>query len=55
MLGYPVSWASSKPRISDQLFFVADLTKIQSKIAWKPLISKEVGLELMLKWVNEST
>ena len=53
ILDYPIYWASSKPRISDQLFFVADLTKIQSRISWKPLISKEVGLELMLKWVSE--
>jgi len=55
MLGRSITYKSGIPRISDQLFFVADLAKIQSKIAWKPKVTKEVGLKLMLQWVAEST
>jgi CDP-paratose 2-epimerase len=39
-------------RASDQKYFVADITKIQSAIGWKPLISKEDGIKKMMIWVE---
>lgn len=41
------------PRESDQRVFVADISKIQSMIDWKPLISKEEGIQKMLNWVMD--
>lgn len=40
------------PRESDQKVFVADLTKIQKYINWKPSISKHIGIMRMLEWVD---
>jgi len=37
-------------RESDQRIFVADLSKVRKKIGWAPIISKEDGLDRMIRW-----
>lgn len=39
-------------RESDQKFFVADLSKIEKFIGWKPTIDKYEGVRKMLSWVR---
>jgi CDP-paratose 2-epimerase len=39
-------------RESDQLFFVADTSKIKSFINWDPITSKETGIKEVIKWVK---
>ncbi len=52
ILEYPLNIESSSPRVSDQPFFVANLSKIRSKLDWSPLVSKESGLRSMVDWVR---
>ena len=40
-------------RESDQKVFVADITKINKLINWKPEISKEKGIDIMLNWLKQ--
>ena len=40
------------PRISDQKLFVADVTKVKSKIDWQVKIDKRSGLKMMLEWLR---
>ena len=40
------------PRESDQKIFVADTTKIEKAIGWKAKISKEQGIDNMIKWTK---
>lgn len=39
-------------RESDQRVFVADLTKTENLISWKPSVSKEEGILKMIDWVK---
>jgi CDP-paratose 2-epimerase len=39
-------------RQSDQKVFVADITKVQSRLDWAPRISKEEGIVAMVDWVG---
>ena len=39
-------------RSSDQRVFVANSEKLKDITAWRPLVSKESGLEKMLEWVG---
>jgi len=41
-----------EPRISDQKFFVADLTKINSLTGWLPEVSAKAGIEHMVNWLK---
>ncbi len=40
-----------EPRVSDQKFFVADLTKIEKEIGWNPIVTAEEGIQKMIDWV----
>ena len=40
------------PRQSDQKVFVADITKIQSKIGWEPKVTALEGVTRMVDWVR---
>ena len=40
------------PRQSDQKVFVADITKIKSKIGWEPKVSALEGVTKMVDWVK---
>lgn len=52
MLGIKMKYTQLPVRCSDQKVFVADTTKIQSKIGWVPKVSAKEGLEKMLSWVR---
>ena len=40
-----------KWRPSDQKVYISDATKAQKELGWKPLISKEEGIERLCNWV----
>lgn len=52
LVGIKMNFTKTPQRISDQKFFVADLSKIQNYIGWKPEIAKTKGLQNMLKWLE---
>jgi CDP-paratose 2-epimerase len=39
-------------RASDQKVFVADISKINARIGWKPKVNTRIGIEKMLEWVK---
>ncbi len=41
------------PRESDQRVFIADLTKIQTMLEWKPKVNWQQGVRGMLSWVGK--
>ena len=41
-------------RVSDHKIFIADASFIQSLTKWKPLISKETGIDKMISWISEN-
>lgn len=43
------------PRESDQLVFVADITKAYELIGWQPGIDKETGIRKMIEWVDSAS
>lgn len=51
-LSIKMSYKQLPWRESDQKVFVADYTKVQSIVGWKPKISKEDGLNRMLDWLK---
>lgn len=51
-LGIRLNWRHIAPRESDQRVFVADLTRVQAMTGWKPQVSKEQGIRMMLDWVG---
>lgn len=46
-----LSFSKIPRRQSDQDFFVADLTKVENTIGWKPKLNKYQGIEKMLEWI----
>lgn len=51
-LGISIEMQVEKPRLSDQLVFVADTTRLRQEIDWVPRISKTEGLRKMIDWVQ---
>ncbi len=49
-----LSYEHINARESDQLFFVANLKKIQKYIDWEPTVDISNGLSEMIKWVNSN-
>lgn len=41
------------PRVSDQLFFVADTSKVTSLTGWRPKITAQEGISAMVRWLGE--
>ena len=39
-------------RASDQKVFIADIAKANKYFGWSPVVSKEQGVESMIKWVE---
>lgn len=52
LLGIKMEYTELPPRQSDQKVFVADITKINSKIGWVPKVSALEGVEKMVDWVK---
>ena len=42
----------NQKRISDQRVFVADISKIQSRISWSPAVGKNEGIDRMIEWIQ---
>ena len=51
MLNIKMEYEELPFRQSDQKVFVADISKINSKIGWTPKVSAEQGIQNMLDWV----
>lgn len=52
MLDIKLSYKNLSPRSSDQKFFVADVSKINSLTGWAPQVSYKEGLSNMVSWVS---
>jgi len=51
-LSIKINYTKLPPRESDQRIFIADLSKLQNYIDWRPMISKEDGIRKMIDWVE---
>ena len=47
-----MSYTKLPPRESDQRVFVADLSKVNKIIGWKPSMDKAAGIKKMLEWTK---
>ena len=52
ILGIKMEYTKLPPRQSDQKVFVADITKIKSKIGWEPKVTALEGVTKMVDWVK---
>lgn len=52
LLGIRMEYRELPPRQSDQKVFVADTTKIEARIGWKPQVTAREGIESMIDWVR---
>ncbi|GHU70264.1 CDP-paratose 2-epimerase [Clostridia bacterium] len=52
ILGIKLSYNMMPPRQSDQKVFVADITKVNHDIGWKPTVNSIEGISKMLDWVK---
>ncbi len=50
-LDIKMTYTQLPPRESDQRVFVADITKIQKMIGWKPMVTKAEGIGKMIDWI----
>lgn len=53
MLNIKLEYKEIPVRSSDQKVFVADISKISSKIDWIPKVTSKEGISKMVKWVTE--
>jgi CDP-paratose 2-epimerase len=51
-LDIEMSYTQLPPRQSDQMVFVADISKAKQLIGWEPKVSKEDGIREMIKWLS---
>jgi CDP-paratose 2-epimerase len=54
MLGVELAYDRLPVRQSDQRVFVADTAKATRLMGWRPQVSKEAGLKLMIEWVKKN-
>jgi len=52
VLDKPLSVSFAEPRTGDQRVFIADVTKAERLLGWKPTVSVEEGLNKMLDWIE---
>lgn len=50
----PMRFERLPRRQSDQDFFVADISKAEKSLGWKPQVSAEEGISCMLRWTRDS-
>lgn len=53
ILGIKMEYIQLPPRQSDQKVFVADVTKINERIGWRPEVTAVNGVSSMVDWVKE--
>jgi CDP-paratose 2-epimerase len=51
-LGTKLNFQKLPPRKNDQKVFVADISKAEQLIGWKPKVDKISGLKRMLEWIE---
>jgi CDP-paratose 2-epimerase len=51
-LGIKIKYTQLPVRTSDQKVFVADISKINTRVGWKPKVSARTGIKKMLEWVK---
>ena len=51
-LSIKMEYRNLSPRESDQKIFVADISRVQHLLGWKPLVIKEKGIQKMMHWVG---
>ncbi len=54
LLEVKLDYRKLPPRASDQKVFVADISKIENAIGWKPRINAKDGISRMLNWTEET-
>lgn len=52
-LGIKMKYVNIPVRESDQRVFVADISKINKAIGWKPEVNSKDGIYSMIAWINE--
>lgn len=52
LLDIKLEYTQLPPRVSDQKVFVADITKINDAIGWKPKVTAREGVSAMVDWVK---
>jgi len=52
LLGVEMKYDRLPVRSSDQKVFVADITKIKSKLGWKPEVTSRDGITKMIEWIR---
>lgn len=53
ILNIEMEYVKMPPRISDQKVFVADITKISSRIDWTPKVTSLEGVTAMIEWIGD--
>jgi len=53
--GKKIEKSFDKPRVSDQEYYVSDITKAKKELNWKPKIKIEEGLEKLVAWTKQIT
>ncbi|MFM2004531.1 MAG: hypothetical protein RLZZ09_186 [Pseudomonadota bacterium] len=53
-LSINMTFTQLAPRESDQRVFIADNSKIENLLGWKPLVSKQAGIRKMVEWEQSS-
>jgi CDP-paratose 2-epimerase len=51
-LSIKLNYKNLPPRESDQKVFVANITKVSEGLGWRPSVSKEDGIRMMIDWVR---
>lgn len=54
VLDVKMNYIQTPQRISDQKFFVADLSKISKLTSWTPIVDKRRGIEDLLGWLDRN-
>lgn len=52
IIGKPMHYEKLAPRESDQRVFVADISKAEKMLHWKPEVSCKEGVGMMMNWVE---
>jgi CDP-paratose 2-epimerase len=53
LLDVKLSYIQIPPRISDQKIFVADISKINRALGWKPQVNAREGVKKMIEWAKQ--
>ncbi len=46
-----IKFSFNQPRIGDQKLYISDISKVRKELNWRPKISKQKGIKLILSWM----